>query len=156
LNILQENVGAIGVFPSAATLAEYTATVQVDWEILPPGKVDEVLERMLQGKRAVTQDQKDTMKQRLQVMARFRPTHYIAGTNGFLRYFGAMFKDNLIAFENLAYGNAVYVMYDRWEELSKKSRLDLLRGPRDGFDRIEHRKGWGDRLGALIKARRER
>src|SRR6185312_2180035 len=43
INILQENVGSADVFPSAASLAEYAATVSVDWQILPPGKVDDVI-----------------------------------------------------------------------------------------------------------------
>ena len=36
LNLLQENVGAVDVFPSAASLADYTNTVQIDWDILLP------------------------------------------------------------------------------------------------------------------------
>ena len=155
LNILQENVGAADVFPSAATLAEYMATVRVDWEILPPGTVDEVVKRMLQGKRRVSDDQKKTMEERLKVMARFKPAAYIAGTNGFLRYFGAKFEEDFVAFENLAYGNALYVMFEGWETLSRRSRVDLLKGPRDGFERIEHRDGWAQQLKALLKRHRK-
>jgi hypothetical protein len=151
LNILQENVGAVDVFPSAATLAEYMKTVRVDWEILPPGKVDEIVKRMLVGKRPVSDDKKKQMEQRLGVMAKLQPTAFIAGTNGFLRYFGAMFGDDLVAFENLMYGNALYVMYEDWKSLSQRSRVDLLKGPRDGFDRIEHREGWDDRLRTLVR-----
>jgi hypothetical protein len=154
LNLLQENVGAVDVFPSAATLADYTNTVQIDWEILPPGHIDEVLRKMLQGKRAVSADRQKVMEQRLRVLSRFKPEAYIAGTNGFLRYFGAKYSDNLVAFENLNYGNAIYVMYERWEALSKRSRVDLLKGNRDGFDRIEHREGWDEKLGALLKRKK--
>lgn len=154
LNLLQESVGAVDVFPSAATLAEYTKTVQIDWEILPPGQVDEVIRRMLSGKRPVTPDQLKVMEERLQAMSRLKPTAYIAGTNGFLRYFGAQFADNIVAFENLTYGNAIYVMFEGWEVLSKRSRIDLLKGPRDGFERVEHRRGWRARLAAVLKAGR--
>jgi len=45
-------------------------------------------------------------------------------------------------------------MYDGWPELSKRSRVDLLSGPRDSFDRIEHREGWQDRFKALVKSYR--
>jgi hypothetical protein len=154
LNLLQENVGAVDVFPSAASLADYTNTVQIDWEILPPGNVDEVLKRMLQGKRPVEADRQRVMEQRLPVLSRFKPEAYIAGTNGFLRYFGAKYSDNLVVFENLNYGNAVYVMYEKWEALSKRSRVDLLKGDQNGFDRIEHREGWADKLGALLKRKK--
>jgi len=155
LNILQENVGAADVFPSAATLADYLDTVRIDWEILPPGKVDDVIRRMLQGKRPIREDQRQLMEQRLKVLSRFKPEAYIAGTNGFLRYFGAKFSDDLIVFENLNYGNAIYVMYERWEDLSKRSRVDLLRGDRAGFDRVEHRDGWEGRLEALLEQKKK-
>jgi hypothetical protein len=154
LNLLQENVGAVDVFPSAASLADYTNTVQIDWEILPPGSVGEVLKRMLQGERAVDADLQKVMEQRLGVLSRFKPEAYIAGTNGFLRYFGAKYSDNLVVFENLNYGNAVYIMYEQWAALSKRSRVDLLKGSRGGFDRIEHREGWADKLGALLKRKK--
>ncbi len=109
---------------------------------------------MLRGKRRVTDEQRRRIEARLRVLAQLRPEAYVAGTNGFLRYFGAKFGDNLITFENLAYGNALYVMYEDWRELSRRSRIDLLKGPRDGFDRIEHRDGWEDRLEALISRKR--
>jgi hypothetical protein len=154
LNILQENVGAADVFPSSATLAEYMATVRVDWEILPAGRIGEVVQRMLAGKRPVSAERQKLMEERLQTFSRFAPKAYIAGTSGFLRYFGAMYADDLVVFENLAYGNAIYVMYENWKTVSQRSRIDLLKGPRDEFDRIEHREGWADRLGALLREHR--
>lgn len=151
LNILQENVGAADVFPSAATLAEYVQTVRVEWEILPPGNVGEIVRRMLQGKRTITDNQRAVMESRLTVMAKMKPKAYIAGTNGFLRYFGAQFEDDLVVFENLSYGNAIYVMYENWKSLSERSRVDLLKGPRLGFDRVEHHEGWEERLRNLVR-----
>jgi hypothetical protein len=151
LNLLQENVGAVDVFPSAATLADYTKTVQLAWEILPPGSIDVVVRRMLENKRAVTDDQRRTMEERLAVFSKFSPMAYLAGTSGFLRYFGAQFKDDLVVFENLTYGNALYVMRANWQTLSKRSRIELLKGPRDDFDRIEHRQGWEEALRLVLQ-----
>jgi hypothetical protein len=154
LNILQENVGAADVFPSAATLADYTATIRVDWQILPPGTVDDVVRAMLKGKRPVTPEQETVMRDRIGFMAKLKPKAYIAGNDEFLRYFGAKFNENLVAFENVTYGNAVYVMFESWPELSRRSRVELLNGPRDSFERIEHRTGWKEKLTALIEARK--
>jgi hypothetical protein len=151
LNILQEAVGSVDVFGSQATLGEYLSAVRVDWEILPPGKIDGVLGRMLQGKRPVSEETRHSMRERLGVMARLSPRQYIAGTSEFLRYFGAQFEDDFVAFENLHYGNALYVMYERWEQLSKRSRVDLLKGPRDGFERILHNDNWASRLEQLLQ-----
>ena len=53
------------------------------------------------------------------------------------------------------YGNAIYVMFEDWEELSKRSRLELLRD-RNGaaFERIVHRPGWKDALTTIVNDRR--
>jgi hypothetical protein len=155
LNLLQENVGAADVFPSAATLAQYAETVRVDWQILPPGTVDEVVRQMLQGKHRVTENQAATMRERIEVMSRLKPEAYIAGTDGFLRYFGAKFGEDFVVFENARYGNAIYVMYEAWQDLSKRSRVELLAGSTDNFDRIEHRDGWEDRLKAAVNEYRK-
>jgi hypothetical protein len=94
------------------------------------------------------------MKERVTVMHRLKPEAYITGTDGFLRYFGAKFGDDFVAFENARYGNALYIMYDGWEALSQRSRIELLAGDRDSYDRIEHRKGWVDQLRGRVQAYR--
>jgi hypothetical protein len=158
LNILQENVGAVDVFASEATLADYAATIRVDWELLPVGQLNapEALNRLLRGKRPVTAAQRAVMEERLIVFGRLRPTHFIAGSSGFIRYFGAKYAGDFVVFENVRYGNALYVMFERWEELSQRSRIDLLKGDREGFERIEHREGWDDRLEAMLERYREK
>lgn len=156
LNLLQENVGAADVFESATSLADYALSVKVDWQLLPPGTVDDVVATMLRGKRPVTPQEEAVMKERVTVMHRLKPEAYITGTDGFLRYFGAKFGDDFVAFENARYGNALYIMYDGWETLSQKSRIELLAGDRDSYDRIEHRPGWVDQLRARVQAYRTR
>lgn len=156
LNILQENVGAADVFPSEATMEEYARTVRVDWQLLPPGTTDEVMERLLKGKGTLAPDAERTMRERVDFIGRLKPEAFIAGTDGFLRYFGAKFGDDLVAFENARYGNALYVMYEDWEAISRRSRIDLLAGPSEGFQRVEHRKGWKDILRAIVNEYRRK
>jgi hypothetical protein len=50
LNLLQENVGACGVERASATPQEYLRTLQVSWEILPPGSREEAVERLFRGR----------------------------------------------------------------------------------------------------------
>jgi len=154
LNLLQENVGAADVFESATSLADYALSIKVDWQLLPPGNVDEVVAAMLRGKRPVSPQQQAVMKERITVMQRLQPEAYVTGTDGFLRYFGARFGDDFVAFENARYGNALYIMYDGWEALSQKSRIELLAGDRDSYDRIEHRPGWIEQLRGRVRAYR--
>lgn len=156
LNLLQENVGAANVFASAATLAEYLQTIRVEWEILPVGTVDQVLASMLQGKRPITAEQRHTMEERLTFLARLQPRNYVAGTSEFLRYFGVQFGDDFVVFENLQYGNAAYVMYEDWQTLSKRSRLDLLKGPRGSFEHVPHTGAWQRRIEELLRNYRGR
>jgi len=157
LNILQENIGSVDIFTSEATLAEYAETVRVNWELLPVGELEpgEAVNRILRDNRRVTPEQRAVMEERLATFSKFRPTHFVSGTSGFTRYFGAKYADDFVVFENIRYGNALYVMYERWQELSQKSRIDLLKGDRQGFERIEHRDGWENQLDAMLQRYRE-
>jgi hypothetical protein len=154
LNILQENVGSVDVFASDATLEQFQATVRLAWEILPPGNLEEVIRKILEGKRAITVEAQKTMRDRLRVLQHANPQCYIAGTSEFLRYFGAKFEDDFVAFENINYGNALYIMYENWEALSRRSRIDLLKGTREGFARIQHALGWEDKFRDLLRKHR--
>ena len=125
LNLLQENVGASDVFKADAELPEFLRTITVEWEILPPGDRKGNLAKILAGRppdetsRAVTE--------RYDTLAALRPLSFIHGRSGFRRYFGAKFAEDLVVFENIDYGNAAYVMFERRETLSQKTRLELLR-----------------------------
>jgi hypothetical protein len=156
LNILQENVGAADVFESDASLADYAATIRVNWELLPVGKIGprELAAHLLQRGGGGSVQQQKAIADRLVVFEKFKPTDYIAGSSGFVRYFGAKYDDDFVVFENIRYGNAMYVMFENWQELSQRSRIDLLKGPRDGFERIEHRDQWEDRLKAMLEYHR--
>lgn len=157
LNILQENVGAVGVFESTASLADYAATIHVDWELLPVGRIgpQELAAQLLQRARGGSVELQNQIERRLQVFEKLKPTHFIAGSSGFARYFGAKYDDDFVVFENIRYGNAMYVMFENWQTLSQRSRIDLLKGPRDGFERIEHREDWEDKLEAMLAHHRK-
>ena len=58
------------------------------------------------------------------------------------RYFGAKFKDNLVVFENIEYGNAIYILFDNWMEISKMSRIEILQRKEKDFIRLPNRKNW--------------
>jgi hypothetical protein len=142
LNLLQENVGAVGIFTVDSTREDYLKTITVGWEILPPGERDDIIVKMLGRMRNPSDEAKERIAERYDVLASLKPTAYISGTSGFQRYFGAKFAENLVVFENLEYGNAIYVMFDDWEHVSQQSRLQLLKGDDSKFVRIVHAKGW--------------
>ena len=95
------------------------------------------------------------VRDRVRFFNKFNPAAYIRGQGGFGSYFGAQFADDLVVFENLRYGNAVYVLYENWDEASQRSRIDLLRDHDAKFDRIIHNDNWEERLAVLLQAKLE-
>jgi hypothetical protein len=60
-----------------------------------------------------------------------------------------------VVFENIEYGNAVYILFDNWEELSKISRLDLMSGKFNGsFERVVHISGWKGKVKTIVAGKR--
>lgn len=151
INVLQENTGVTGVFASDATREKYLSTITLDWEIFPPGTSDEVVARLLGSAHpANAPDFEKHVRERVRLFEGFEPEAYIRGQGGFGSYFGAKFADDLVVFENLRYGNAVYLLYQDWDEATQRSRLDLLRDQDAHFDRVMHTVGWQDRLTTLL------
>ena len=70
-------------------------------------------------------------------------------------YFGAKFGDNIVAFKSIDYGNAIYILFDNWQEISKMSRIDILKRHEHDFVRIIHKKGWEKTLKRQIEELRE-
>lgn len=154
LNLLQENIGACDVQPADTSIEEYAKSLFVSWEILPTGTRDEVINRLFRD-RVPTNTERDVAGERYDFFMSLKPKNLVYGTSGFRRYFGAKIEDNLVVFENIKYGNAVYVLYDNWEDLSKKSRIALLAGKYGtDFDRVVHKKGWKEEVRNIVNKKR--
>ncbi|MFK4794950.1 hypothetical protein [Sphingobium sp. ZW T5_29] len=153
LNVLQENTGVTDVYSSNATREDFLGSILLAWEVFPPGSVDEVIARLAKSPpyAANAPDFEKHVRDRVALFEQLKPTSYLRGQGGFGSYFGAQFADDLVVFENLRYGNAIYVLYENWEDVSKRSRLDLLRDNDAQFDRIPHVADWQDRLRALVR-----
>lgn len=106
--------------------------------------------------RSPSPEEKEVAGQRYDFFISLKPKKLVFGSSGFRRYFGALLEDDLVVFENIQYGNAVYVLFDNWEELSKRSRIDLLSG-RYGtdFKRVIHSSGWKGEVRAIVAAKRD-
>lgn len=153
LNVLQENTGVTGVYTADATREDFLGSITLSWEVFPPGTVEEVISRLSKAPPISSNapDFEQHVRDRVTLFERLKPVGYLRGQGGFGSYFGAQFADDLVVFENLRYGNAIYVLYENWEDVSKRSRLDLLRDNDAQFDRIPHVADWQDRLRELIK-----
>ena len=151
INLMQENVGFIDVNESSITHQDYAKNIYVDWEILPVGKKNDIINKILSKYKKYKPDIKEKIDDRYEILNKQRPIAWVNGVSSFSRYFGAKFSDDLVVFENLEYGNAIYIMFNNWEELSKKSRVELLSGTKKDFIRIVHLKGWKEVLKNTIK-----
>lgn len=142
LNLLQENTFSCNVFDAATTDDVFLQTRSVGWEIFPAGSLD----RAIKYVSSQVGDKPDEVQKRIEHRAEFlrslKPVEYIVGFGMNRRYFGAKFKDNLIVFENVEYGNAIYILFDNWIEISQMSRIDILQRKEKDFIRLPHRKNW--------------
>lgn len=154
LNLLQENVGAFGVQEATMPLADYVKSLHVSWEILPPGTLEETIQRVFRGK-TPNQQLRDVTTERYNFFQSLNPKNLVFGSSGFRRYFGAQLEDDLVVFENVEYGNAVYILFNNWEELSKLSRLELMSGQfGNSFERIVHTGDWEESIRKVVATKR--
>jgi hypothetical protein len=141
INLLQENVYDCDIMSASSSFQDYLSTVQLAWEILPPGNKEIIIKKLIGGNS--NPEQNKIVDERYTFMMGLNPRDLIVGSSGLQRYLGALINDNLVVFENIHYGNAIYVMFENWQELSQKNRVDLISGRfGDNFIRVLHKSGW--------------
>ena len=153
INLLQENIYKVDIFSSEATLEDYLSTLSVSWEFFPPGNRDADITRILAGYRIHTDEMQRQLQERYDFLRTLNPIKFIEGLSGIRRYFGAYFAENLVVFDNLQYGNAIYVLFENWEELSKLSRTEIQNRAERDFECIIHKNGWKDKLSQIVNSR---
>lgn len=156
LNILQENVGAAGLLVADASSVDLLASIEMSWEFFPPGTALEV-ERFFRGSgRSASPDLDEVIRQRTELFMKTKPLRYLRGAGGMNRYIGAQFADDLVVFENVRYGNAIWILFEDWSVTSRRSRIDLLRLRDVPYHRIVHSDGWQDRLLEFVREEKRR
>lgn len=154
INLLQENIYSVNAFSSETTRDEYLRTLSLTWDIFPPGKRNNDLELILRGSRNLTPKKVEEVQSKYDYLVSLNPVEIISGLSGMRKYFGVKFSENLIVFENLNYGNAIYVLFENWEELSKMSRTEIQTRPAHEYIRIKHTPNWKQSLERIISAKR--
>ncbi|MFN3004597.1 hypothetical protein [Mycolicibacterium wolinskyi] len=155
-SLLRENVGGhVSIVPTDIPAADWLRQQKIDWEFLPVGEREPLtfaeVARRLQIDPSTTRARR--MSERYDLAFAMKPKKVVVGAGEFSRYFGFQFRDNLMALECLDYGNALYLMYDDWRELSQRTRIDLLADSGARYDRVIHRPGWEGRLAGLLRAK---
>jgi hypothetical protein len=142
-NLIQENTGGCNIFEKDTTNEDYINTLYVNWELLPEGIKDtEFLDLVLGKIKNPSPKTIETLKERIEFFNTLDVKSKIFGSNNFSRYFGAILKNDFALFENIKYGNAIYIFKKNWQELSKMSRIDLQRIRTEDIIRIPHSSKW--------------
>ena len=84
-----------------------------------------------------------------------RQTIYGQGFNS--AYIGGMLADDFVIFDNIDYGNAVYIIHGDWRSLTKLPRMELLAKFPNNVKRILHGLGWQEAVRReIMRLRHER
>lgn len=142
INLLQEQFRDCHVFAASTTDEDMARITTVGWEIFPPGTLDRTLAVITGKMRTQSPIRQREIQNRAEALSRLHPSEYIVGTGMNSRYFGAKYGDNVVVFENVDYGNALYILFDNWQEISQMSRIDILKRHEKDFIRIIHKNGW--------------
>lgn len=148
LNLLQENTGVSGV--AAAVNPDFVFTSELRWDVFPPGQIADLAMRIQQNGGRNPPDLA-AITERLELFEQFQPVEYLKGLGGNDHYIGAKYADNLVVFENMRFGNALYALYEDWAAMSQKPRSEILKLPTSKFDRIIHTEGWQNRFALLMQ-----
>jgi hypothetical protein len=153
LSLLNEVTRKYNVFSSETTPEQIASARIVSWEFFPPGERDisSIITYKMTHSNSNSENDK-TILNRALVIEKLKPKQFIFGSEISNDYYGAQFHENLIVFENIRYGNATYILYDDWEEISKLSRTEILNSD-NNFDRIIHDSGWEKTLKETLKYR---
>lgn len=159
ISLLRENLGQPHIVPTTQSVDDWLTDQIVSWELLPVGAgptrvtLDAVAERLGATLRP---DRLAVLTERFEAMENTGYVAVIVGREGFRRYVGYQYKDDLVVLENFDYGNALYVMYSGWEASSSRPRLELIAEPDGSFDRVPHTAGWQERVVHLLRLKGHR
>jgi hypothetical protein len=148
INLLQENFGGAEV--SAPDAPGHYFTEVLDWELFLPGSVEAVLSALNVAGRLTNPDEVAVARTRLKLFEKYEPENYIKGMSGNDTYIGAKYADDLVVFESTKYGNAMYLLYVDWEDLSTRPRSELLKMAGNEVDRIVHHGAWENEFRGLL------
>ncbi|MCF3137659.1 hypothetical protein LRQ04_00180 [Paenarthrobacter sp. AR 02] len=140
-------------FATGVAAGTWAQTQVYDWDFLPVAHGaqwptgDDAADRL--GIPSGKNQQRDTFKLRYEFMRDLDPEKIHYGSSGFSRYIAFEFK-RVVILENYYYGNAAYAMFENWQDLSKRTRIDLLADPNARFIRVIHTRDWQARIKDIV------
>ena len=124
---------------------------RVNWTMLPVGEYP--FSRLEEEGYLPRNNKTETVYRHTdEVIRRYNPSECVIGNGGFTGYIAFVFPDrNITIMEHYRLGNATYVFDMSWEELSKKTKAEIM-GEDLAIARIIHTKGWTHSMNELFLA----
>jgi len=153
LNLFLEIFGECQIFTEDLDEIMKAPLRRLNWELLPEGFMpwEQLQQHLNPIINAVPKGNQPFIIHRFEKINGFNPDFYATGKAGFWGYIIFGFEDkNIYVCESIHYGNATYVFAEDWEELSKKTKAEILDNNLQE-DRIIHRVGsWDRRINELL------
>lgn len=125
---------------------------RLNWTVLPQGKmpwsslkneVKKIIEETPKGNRSY-------LEHRLELINKHNPDFTAIGKAGFYGYIVMGFTNkNLYVLESPFYGNATYILENNWEELSQKTKAEII-SENLCKHRLIHKDGWDVEIDKLL------
>jgi len=113
----------------------------LNWQILPPGKRPWEEQRKLLAPlfaQIKSKNKVQVFDERFQNLYSLNPDDTSAGLNGYQGYVIFHFKKkNIHILESVLYGNAMYIFNENWEQLSQKTKAEIIQSG-EFIDRFTH------------------
>lgn len=149
INILQENCGGYSVYENNVSDEKLKEYIYVNWEILPPGKTEFI--KLFTSKNSKNQKDILEIEDRYNFIESLNPKEKYKGTNKLSEYFVAVLDNGKAILENINYGNAIFIIHEDWEKLSKLNKQKLTKLGLNKVTRVAHNKDWKNIVLANIK-----
>ena len=153
VNLFLEIFGECQFFTDGMDSIIKTTLVRLNWKILPQGQmpweqlqehVKPLIDKAPKGNQIV-------ITHRLETINKLKPNFTAIGLGGFHGYIIHGFSErNIFILESMYYGNATYVFGESWEDLSRRTKAEILNENLQK-DRVIHRDGWEGRVKNLLK-----
>ncbi|WP_455126911.1 hypothetical protein [Pseudoramibacter alactolyticus] len=124
----------------------------ISWKILPPGKYpwDKAEKELENYFKNATLKNKRVLKNRHKAISDNNPDFMAIGQDSFNGYvvYGFIAK-NLYVFESNRINNATYIFKGKWEETSKLTKRDVIKG-RLCYKRLIHSEEWNEKIDNIL------
>ncbi len=126
---------------------------RVSWKILPPGEMPwEKYYNSIQEKvKNYDKNEIVSIKDRYEFLQSLNPKSIICGDGGFDGYFIAELDCNLYICDSIFLGNAIYILNDNWEDISKLTKKEIISN-NFAKQRIVHIGDWKTKVLNLINS----